>query len=124
MITDPLELSTQRELTRAFIAADSETIVLIPRIMEKTSTGGRALVEQPAREPQDFKVIENVSRARSDTRVGGGEQHEEEFTILGNWDAVIGVHDIFTLRSAEWQVISVEWNNGYEQRAQVRRYGR
>lgn len=124
MITDARELATQRELTRAFIDADFETLTLTPRVSGKTSTGGRGFTNQAPRLPQKFKIIENVSRAMTNTRVPGGEQHEEEFTLLGYWDAVIGVYDIFTLRGATWEVISIEWDNGYEQRAQVRRFGR
>lgn len=116
------EQLVQRQLTAAFIEADFEMITLIPRELDKTSTGGKNFIEQPPREPQKFHIIEKGGA--KDGRVAGGTQHEEEFTLLGNWDALIGKHDVFTLRGNRWEVVKVEWGNGYEQRALVLRYGR
>lgn len=124
MITDPVELATQRELTRAFIAADHETIALTPRISQKTTTGGQIFVEQEPREPQDFKLIELAIRSRTETHVPGGDHQEGDYTLLGNWDAVIGDRDIFTHDGGQWVVVSLEQDNGYEKRATVRRHGR
>lgn len=124
MIASADELAAQRRLTAAFIAADPETVVLIPRISQKTTAGGRTWVEQPPRVSQQFKVVERVSGAAIETHVIGGQQREEEMTLLGSWDAVIEARDIFTLRGSDWEVIEVQWDNGYERRAAVRRYGR
>lgn len=123
MITNATELAVNRRNTAAFIAADPETIALTPRARTKTGTGGYTWTDLPPREPQDFKVVERNSNAITRTRVAGGEQAEEEFTLVGNWDAVVAEHDVFTLRGQDWEVIQVDWFNGYEQRAQVRRYG-
>jgi hypothetical protein len=57
-------------------------------------------------------------------RVIGGVEHVIEMTLLGNWDAVIGEHDIFTHRGSEWEILALDFFNGYEQRASVIRYGR
>lgn len=124
MITNPIELATQRRLTATFIAADPETITLIPRVSQKTSGGGREWVEQTPREPQEFKIVERVTGARSNTRVAGGEQREEEFQLIGEWDAQVEARDIFVHRGREWEVAQVEWDNGYEKRASVVAYGR
>lgn len=124
MITNVSELAAQRKQTAAFIAADPETIVLTPRVSEKTSSGGRRWVEQEPRQPQIFKVVEEVSRAAIDSHVLGGQQQEVIFTLVGSWDAQIESADIFDLRSAQWEVIRVDWDNGYEKRAAVKRYGR
>lgn len=124
MIADPVELETQRALTAAFIAADPETITLTPRLSVRTTGGGRVWQEQAPRTPQDFKVVQRVSGAATDTRVPGGEQREEEFMLVGHWDAVIEPEDVFDYRGGSWQVLEIEWDNGYEKRAQVRRYGR
>ncbi len=124
MIASQTELFVQRRNTAAFIAADPEEIVLTPRVQERTSTGGFKWVEQPPRAVQTFKIIERNTSAATITRVVGGEQHEVELTLLGHWDAVVGAHDIFEHRGARWEVLSVDHFNGYEQRAQVIRYGR
>jgi hypothetical protein len=65
-----------------------------------------------------------VSGAATTTRVSGGEQRREEFMLIGHWDAVVEARDIFTFRDAEWEVIEVEWDNGYEKRVQVNRFAR
>lgn len=124
MITNASELATQRRITTAFIAADPETIVLIPREQTRTTTGGFVWTELTPRDPQDFKVIERVSGAATNNHVPGGQQHENEFTILGEHDVAIGVHDVFDLRGSRWEVAEVDWDNGYERRAAVIRYGR
>lgn len=124
MISNTTELEVDRRNTAAFIDADPTVLVLTPRIQQKTTTGGFQWVDQPPRDPQRFKIIESNSRARTDVRVIGGTQHQVEFTLLGNWNAVIGAHDIFEYRGSEWEVLSLEYFNGYEQRAAVIRYGR
>lgn len=124
MITNPVELAAQIAMTAAFIDADPETITLIPRTSQKTAAGGRVWVEGTPRTPQTFKVTERVSTARIENRVPGGEQREDDMVLIGLPDAVIEAKDIFSLRGSEWEVIEVQWDNGYEKRASVRRYGR
>lgn len=123
MITNPLELATQRELTRVFIEQDFEWLTLIPRVHVKTTTGGYVFQEQPPRAPQMFKIIENMSVARTSLRVPAGTQRKEEFTLLGKWDSLIAVNDIFTFRGTQWEVVDQVWDNGYERRAQAIQYG-
>lgn len=118
------ELAVQRKITAAFIAAKFSMIALTPYVQQKTTTGGRQGIAQTPREPQRFHIIERVSTARSETHVPGGLQNEQEFTLLGNWDAVVEVHDRFTLEGNDWEVIAIDHNNGYERRAAVRRYGK
>lgn len=124
MKSNPTELAVDRRNTAAFIAADPTVILLTPRVRTKTGTGGYTWTEQPPRRPQTFKIVESNSRARTDVRVIGGVSHQVEFTLLGHWDAVIGENDIFTHEGAEWEVLALDYFNGYEQRASVVRYGR
>lgn len=123
MITNPLELATQRELTRVFIEQDFEWLTLTPRVQVKTATGGYVFQGQPSRAPQMFKIIENMSVARTSLRVPAGTQRKEEFTLLGKWDSLIAVNDIFTFRGTQWEVVDQVWDNGYERRAQAIQYG-
>lgn len=125
MIANPTELRVQRRNTAAFIAVDPETIVLTPREKTRTTTGGTVWTELPPREPQVFKIIprSQTGAVSIDNRVGGGTMQEIEFTLLGNWDAQIGPHDIFRHDGAQWEVFEVDPSNGYEQRAQVVRFG-
>lgn len=110
-------------MTRAFINADHEVIVLIPHERTKTATGGHEDKALPPRDPQKFHVIE-ANTAAPTTRVAGGEKQTAEFVLLGEHDAQIAPLDRFSLRGAEWQVDALQWDNGYEQRAYVIRHGR
>lgn len=122
-MTSDVELRSQRKITAAFINSAPVEIILTPREMQKTSTGGRKYTEQPPRLPQTFKIVEHTSSASS-TRVPGGEEQETEFTLVGYHDAQIGALDIFTLRGSQWEVTEVLWHNGWETRAEVTRFGR
>jgi hypothetical protein len=123
VITDDTELFVHRRNTAAFIAADHETITLIPRAHQRTSTGGFKWVELAPRPPQELKISERNSTARTDVRVIGGVQHEIEMTLVGLWDAEMAANDIFDHNGARWQIVQVEHFNGYEQRASVIRFG-
>lgn len=118
------ELRAQRAITAAFVDANYQEIVLIPQIETKTSTGGKTWTDGAPRAPQRFHVIERVSSARIDTRVPGGEMRAEDFTLLGYWDAEIEVKDHFYFQGGHWEIQSIEFENGYERRASVIRYGR
>ena|SRR5690348_10059637 len=120
----PAELRAQREVTRAFVDANYELITLIPRVETRTATGGREWTEGTPRTPQRFHIIERNTNARTDTRVPGGEQDEEEYTLLGYWDAQVAVGDTFTLDGRTWRVQPMDFENGYERRAAVIRFGR
>jgi hypothetical protein len=123
VITDPAELAAQKRITTDFINRDFELITLTPRTQTRTSTGGYVFTPGTPRAPQKFHVIERVSNAMPRTRVVGGDQRIEDFTLLGNWDAVVEPHDIFTMDGAEWEIVSVARDNGYERRATVIRFG-
>jgi hypothetical protein len=53
-----------------------------------------------------------------------GVQREVEFELLGEWDAVIGVYDVFELDDdSRWEVVGLAHFNGWEQRALVSKIG-
>lgn len=124
MITNPTELRVNRQNTAAFINADHEVIVLTPRTKTRTSTGGTTWTKGTPRDPQKFHFTERVSNAMPSNRVPGGEQRIEDYTLLGNYDAVIEVGDVFDFGGGEWEVVSLTNENGYERRATVIRHGR
>lgn len=121
-----IELAAQRRITRAFIAAHPVSVTLIPRSVVKTATGTK-LVDQPAREPQTVRLIDQSAAGGTTPGVvtsADGQQRKVEFQMLGAFDAEFGLHD-YWLDSAgvRLEVAELLPYNGYECRAQVVRYG-
>lgn len=123
MITNPMELRAQRAITKALVDSDYEEITLTPHTRNRTTTGGFTMEPGAPREPQRFHVVEKVSNAAVNNRVAGGSQTERQYTLLGYWDAEVEVHDKFEYNGGQWEVVELEWDNGYEKRAAVIRFG-
>lgn len=123
MITNPTELKVNRQNTAAFIDANHAVITLTPRTQTRTGTGGFTWTTGTPRTPQKFHFGERVTNAMPTNRVAGGTQRVEDYTLLGNYNAAIEVGDIFTLDGADWEVVALQQENGYERRATVIRYG-
>lgn len=125
MIPEP-ELSAHRSVTDAFIAANPSTVTLTPRERVKTGSGTK-LVEGLARPPQVMRIIDQSSPKGPTPGMviaGDGKQRKVEYQLLGRWDALVGLYDVFTdPQGIRWEVAEILPDNGYERRAQVIRYG-
>lgn len=66
------------------------------------------LIEQAtqAGEPRPVRTVDGVERV-------------VEFELLGEHDALLATHDVFTHQDKEWEIIGVFYENGYERRALV-----
>lgn len=121
-----LELDVQRRLTKAFIATAPEQVVLRPRVKGETSTGGTVWQQGVPRPVQTMRLVEpstvNVL-APAPQLTTDGQVRKVAFLLLGEWDAVMGQYDTFTLHGHEWEVVQLAHFNGWEQRASVARYG-
>jgi len=116
-----LDLTTNRRLTRAFIAVRPVQLVLTPYARQRTSSGGFDLVKQPNRVPQTMTIIESsgVGGLPRPTATLDGAERRVEFQLLGYHDAIIAVRDRFTHQDKEWEVVEVFYDNEYERRALV-----
>lgn len=126
MTTPSLELTVQRKLTKAFIDTKPIELVLRPRVRAETPSGGFRWEDGQPRPAQTLRIVEpstHVNLAPEPRRTNDGEQRKIEFLLLGEWDAVIGQDDTFTYQGREWQVVELAYDNGWEQRASVARYG-
>lgn len=119
----PSELEVQRKLTHAFILTQPIDCVLIPRIKVKMPAGGFVWNEQPPRDSQVMRLIEPNNSAPTPTVTADGIEREVVFFLLGEWDATIGLFDIFTHAGHDWEVVQLAHHNGWETRASVARYG-
>lgn len=124
----PYELAIQRTTTAAFIAADPYGVVLVGRVAGKLPSGGVGYVET-VRDAQVMRLIpmshtERPVQGFSASVSGGGVQRKYDFTLLGEWDAIIGKDDYWIdVDGQKWVVDSLLPYNGYQQKALIMSYG-
>lgn len=126
------ELQTQRELTEWFIAEDPTTIILIPRVETVGVGGGVQTADGTPRDPQTFKVIPmNHTERPVASGFGGGEansggvQRKFDYTIVGKYDAIVGIGDYWEDPSGQKYIVdAINPYNNYEVKAMVTTYGR
>lgn len=122
----PNELRLQKKQTAAFIAANASQIQLIPRTKTNTGNGTRWTDELP----RPFQTFRLINQTRTYGPEPGtvlavdGKQRKAEFQLLGEVGVVIGAND-YWIDSAgiRFEVTNQIYNNDYEVRAQVIRYG-
>jgi hypothetical protein len=127
----PFEMKIQRRNTRAFILADPVQIALIPRTKTRLASGGTGMVDGPARPLQLFRLIpvSHTERPRDATTTaasaGTGKQHRNDFTLLGEFDAMVAEDDYWQDEMGEkWIVDSIVPFNGYEVKAMISAFGK
>lgn len=120
------EILIQRGITAAFIAADPYTVVLKGRVEVRTPAGGVEYAEA-ARSAQIMRLIPMSHTERAGqgfSATFAGVQRKYDFTLLGNWDALIGKNDYWTdIAGQKWVVDSLLPFNGYQQKAMIMSYG-
>lgn len=120
------ELRVNRRNTVAFIAKNPSQLALQPQARQRTATGGFAATLSPARAPQTFRVIDLSSGYNVDQppqRTIDGVEKTVQFMLLGAYDTIINLYDVWTDANGQWQVTQVFPENGYEQRALAVRHG-
>lgn len=126
-----VEMRMQRRNTHWFIMADPTTIGLTPTIEIQLPSGGTQIASGTQRDPQTFRVIPMSHTERPRGSIGGtagtnaGQQRRHDFTLLGEWDAVIFPGDWWQdERGEKWIVDEMVPHNGYETRGLVTAYGK
>lgn len=114
------ELDMQRNMTQWFIAAKPSTLVLTPRKRVRHTDGSWVRQAENPRLPQIMRVIEQAEPAvivQED-----GTQRKATYVLLGLWDALVSVGDTFVYAGDPIEVVKLNTDNGYEQRAFCDRY--
>lgn len=120
-----IELAAQRRITEAYVAANPSSIVLTPRKKVKSGTG-ITWQDQPPRAAQTFRLIDQSSPSGNQpTAITiDGAQRKVQYQLLGTWDTEVGLYDYWVdAEGFRCEVAELLPDNGYEQRAQVVRYG-
>ena len=116
-------LDALRRATQAFINDDPTEITLLT-VPEKYKVpgGGFEASEQVARETQTFKLVAAFGDD-GNTNVDGASAHTWKYTLIGLWDSVIEVGDVWVDGGTTYRVVSLLQDNGYEKRAAVEAIG-
>jgi hypothetical protein len=120
--TEGLEIDIQRRLTLAFIDTRPAMITLVPRARIKQPAGGFTFQSLSPRSPQKMRLIEPVGLPILLTG-SDGIQRELEMILLGRWDCDLEKYDIFDYGGRAYEVAQLYFPNGWEQRAEVIRFG-
>lgn len=118
-----LELALLRDQTEYFIAAHPIELIVTPVRRQKTSSGGVAQMNMPARPVQRLRLI-SMSASQKPTITDDGIEREIDLTLLGPWNAQLDVGDWW--RDAEgllYEIVEMVPYNGYEVRALVVKSG-
>ncbi len=114
-----LELTMQRHLTTAFIAANPTQVTLIPRQRYRTPAGAWKYQKLDPRPAQTMRIIEQGPPEVLTTP--DGVQRTLDYVLLAEWDAEVEPNDVFEFDGDTLEVIEVYHDNQYETRAALMR---
>ena len=119
------ELDVMRHLTEVFILTMPVDLALVPRQRVSDGMGGYNWLDGSPRSPQTMRLIEysNEATVPEPVLTSDGHQRYVQYELLAKWDAELGLWDHFTHDGDEWEVVEVYFNNGWEYRAKVARFG-
>jgi hypothetical protein len=130
-MVDAAELAVQRELTAAFIAANSVSLILIPQIEVVLPSGGVRLDDGSPRAEQTFRLIpmshtdRPVRSQAGGTSTDEGVQRRYDYTLLGVWNSQMAENDWWVDdNDQKWVIDSIISFNGYERKAMITAFGR
>lgn len=123
-----VEIRIQRRNTSAFIAADPTDLGLTPRVETVTPGGGKTFSDGIQRVTQRFRLIpaSHVERPLSGVAAtASGQQRRHDFTLLGEWNALMEPGDWWDdERGERWVIDEMVPHNGYETRGLVTSFGK
>ena len=114
----PSELRMQRSLTKMFIEADKEDIVLEPFSREANGSGGFRLVSQPPLAPQVMRLIP-LSNTAFERNTLDGKAVTPNFMLMGEWDCEMARGNRFTLDGKRYEVVHVQEKRDYQTKGET-----
>jgi hypothetical protein len=110
------EAAVQRAVTRAFVDADAESVVLNARVKVSNGAGGYRWEEspRPAQVCRLNPLSEGAERMSSDGRLV-----QSTHTLVGYYGTVMDRFDRFTLGGRTYEITYVYENREYQTKAEV-----
>jgi hypothetical protein len=118
---DAAELELQDGITRAFILADAEDLVLRRRAKVSDGAGGFTQSSVDIAE-QTFRMIPQNDGV-PEIADSNGRMGIPEWILLGESDCDMARYDRFTWRSMEWEIVQVHIKPDYQRKGDVIRVG-
>lgn len=116
------ELAAQRTLTRAFIAADEDDVVLGRRTRTANGSGGYVLSAPSPLPSQPMRLIPLQSGA-TERHTLDGKLVEPTYALLADYDGDMQRGDLFTVHGRRYEVVFVNENQSYELKGEVIYHG-
>lgn len=119
-------LNELRRQTHWFIENDPTPISLIPVEKVAASGGGWNISELDPRPSQRFKLIFQ-SGSDGVVQATDGVNRRYDFILLGEWDAIVDIGDMFVepaYGNQKWIVQGLQPYNGYQIKAGIVSYGK
>jgi hypothetical protein len=119
MITDPIELTAQRDLTDYFIKADPITVILWRRGRVSNGQGGFILSAAAGQAPQTFKLIPQSSSRQLERQTAEGVVVQPSHVLMGYWNANVLPGDYFLFDGYRYDIVFVHEKNDFETISEV-----
>lgn len=110
------EAAAQRSITKAFVDADAETIVLKARVKTANGAGGHRWSDTP-RQPQTMRLnplSEGAERLNSD-----GRMVQSTHTLVGYYGTTMERFDRFSIGGRDYEITYVYENREYQTKSEV-----
>lgn len=114
----PGEAAIQRILTRAFIAADANSVVLEPNKREPNGSGGYVLSAQPPRSPQTVRLIP-ITTTAFERETLDGKTVTPQFVLMAEATAAVERGDRFVLNGKRHEVVHVQEKRDYQTKGET-----
>jgi hypothetical protein len=112
------EIAAQRRITRAFIAADEDMVVLWRSVQIPDGAGGYELNDPSPLPSQPMRLIPLQSGA-TERHTLDGVLVAPGYALLGDWFADMERWDTFTMAGVRYQVVFINENRTYEVKGEV-----
>jgi hypothetical protein len=116
------ELELQEGITRAFILADAENLVLRRRTRTSDGAGGFKYATPVDLAVQVFRIIPQTDQV-PEIQDSNGRMAMPEWVILGESGADMKQYDRFTWRGMDWEIVQIHQKPDYEKKGDVVRVG-
>lgn len=119
---EAVELELQEGITRAFIYADADNIVLYRSDPVADGAGGKKRGEEYPLAVQTFRMIPQTDQV-TEIADSNGRMAMPEWVLLGESASDMRRGDRFTWRGMEWEIAQVHTKPDYQRKGDVIRVG-
>lgn len=112
------ELRVQRILTRSFIKADRQEVVLYRASVASDGAGGTVKGTPAPLPPQVMRVLP-LADGGDERFMADGQRVRPTYMLMGEHDADVERFDTLTLAEGRFEVVFVNANRQYEVKAEV-----